>query len=120
MPDFEFDCCKGVFGDLEKLKPTDDLEPLGAYVTPTQYEDASLAHDLAMGRSVTGILRLISNIFFGWNTKKQATVENAMFGSDFVAAWLCLEHAELSATLEFPSGRNATCLGIISLWATAP
>ena len=38
------------------------------------------------GRSVTGILHLINKTPFEWYSKKQATVETATYGSEFVAA----------------------------------
>jgi hypothetical protein len=55
-------------------------------VTLTTYVDANLYHDMISGRSVTGILHLINKTPFNWYSKKQATVEMATYGSEFVAA----------------------------------
>jgi hypothetical protein len=48
------------YGQVEELLPMGALEPLGNYVTLTPYVDANLMHDIATGRSVTGILHLMN------------------------------------------------------------
>jgi hypothetical protein len=48
-------------------------------------------HDIASGRSVTGILHLVNKTPIEWYSKKQATVETATYGSEFVAARVCVE-----------------------------
>ena len=48
--------------------------------------DANLHHDLASGKTITTILHLVNGIPINWYAKKQATVESAMYGSEFVAA----------------------------------
>jgi hypothetical protein len=48
-------------------------------------------HDIAMGRSVTGILCLVNKTPIVWYTNKQATVETATFESEFVDARICIE-----------------------------
>jgi hypothetical protein len=40
---------------------------------------------------VTGILHLINKTPLDWYSKKQATVETATYGSEFVAARICVE-----------------------------
>jgi hypothetical protein len=62
-------------------------EPLGNYVILSHYVDANLMHDIAMGRSVTGILHLINKTPIEWYSKKQATVETATYGSEFVSVY---------------------------------
>ena len=52
----------------------------------TTYVDANLYHDLTTGRAVNGVLHFINKTPFEWFTKKQATVEAATYGSEFVAA----------------------------------
>jgi hypothetical protein len=83
FPHFEYDWSKTVYGELEELKPTDATEPLGQVVILTQ-------HDVAMGRSVTGILHLLNKTPLDWCSKKQ--VETATYGSEFVADLTCVEH----------------------------
>jgi hypothetical protein len=75
-----------VYGDSFEEIPHDIPKPLGKYVTLTTYVDANLYHDMISGRSVTGVLHLINKTPFDWYSKKQATVETATYGSEFVAA----------------------------------
>jgi hypothetical protein len=84
------------------LLPVGAPEPLGKHVTLTHYVDANLMHDIAMGRSVTGILHLVNKTPIEWYSKKQATVETATYGSEFVAARVCVEQIiDLRSTLRF-------------------
>ena len=91
-PDFSglttpvYDWKNTVYGDTSEEIPHDIPEPLGKFVTLTTYVDANLYHDMISGRSVTGILHLINKTPFDWYSKKQATVETATYGSEFVAA----------------------------------
>jgi hypothetical protein len=48
-------------------------------------------HNIAMGSSVTGILHLANKTPIEWYFKKQATVDTATYGSEFVAARVCVE-----------------------------
>jgi hypothetical protein len=59
-------------------------------------------HDIATGRSVTGILHLVNKTPIEWYSKKQATVETVTYGSEFVAARICTEQIiHLRHTLRF-------------------
>jgi hypothetical protein len=75
-----------VYGDVQELLPQDAPEALGKPVVLTTYVDANLMHDMITGRSVTAVLHLINKTPIDWYTKRQATVETATFGSEFVAA----------------------------------
>ena len=55
-------------------------------MTTTTFLDANLHHDQVTGRAVTACLRLVNATPSHWHTKRQATVETATFGSEFVAA----------------------------------
>jgi hypothetical protein len=55
------------------------------------YVDANLFYDMMTGRSVTGILHFLNKTPIDWYSKKQATVEMATYGSEFVAARTCTE-----------------------------
>jgi Reverse transcriptase (RNA-dependent DNA polymerase) len=102
IPDPEHDWAKTVYGDATEVKPHDAPEPLGRFVTLTHYVDANLMHDVSTGRSVTGILTLINKTPLDWYSKKQATVETATYGSEFVAARTCVEQIiELRSTLRY-------------------
>ena len=54
------------------------------------------------GRSVTGVLHMINKTPIDWYSKKQATVETATYGSEFVAARTCVEQIiDLRTTLYY-------------------
>jgi hypothetical protein len=76
LPDNAYDWIFTVYGKVEELLPVDAPEPLGNY-----YVDANLMHDVATGRSVTGILHLVNKTPIEWYSKKQAAVETATYGS---------------------------------------
>jgi hypothetical protein len=66
------------------------------------YIDADLLHEIAMGRSATGIIHLNNMMPMEWYPKKQATMETAKYGSKFVADRICVEQViELHNTLRF-------------------
>jgi hypothetical protein len=102
VPDAEYDWAKSVYGEVKEIIPDDAPEPLGKFVTLTHYVDANLMHDMVTGRSVTGILHLINKTPVDWYSKKQATVETATYGSEFVAARTCVEQIiDLRLTLRY-------------------
>ena len=61
-------------------------EPLGTEVTTTTTMDANLNHCLATGKSLTGCLHFLNKTPVDWYSKKQAIVERATYGSEFVVA----------------------------------
>ena len=66
------------------------------------FVDASLYHDLITGRSVTGILHLINKTPLDWYTKRQATVETATYGSEFVAARIAVDQIiDIRSTIHY-------------------
>ena len=96
------DWSKSVYGKVKEQVPEDAPEPLGKYVTLTHYVDANLYHDQVTGRSVTGILHMVNGTPIEWYSKKQATVETATYGSEFVAARTCVEQImDLRTTLRY-------------------
>ena len=102
LPNNVYDWTYSVYGKVEELLPVDAPEPLGNHVTLTHYVDANLMHDIATGRSVTGILHLMNKTPIEWYSKKQATVETATYGSEFVASRICTEQIiDLRNTLRF-------------------
>ena len=102
LPDNAHDWTYSVYGQIEELLPADAPESLGKHVTLTHYVDANLMHDIATGISVTGILHLVNKTPIEWYSKKQATVETATYGSEFVAARLCTEQViDLRNTLQY-------------------
>jgi hypothetical protein len=102
LPDNVHDWTYSVYGKVEELLPLNAPEPLGNHVTLSHYVDANLMHDITTGRSVTGILHLVNKTPIEWYSKKQATVETATYGSEFVAARVCVEQImDLRNTLRF-------------------
>ena len=98
----EYDWSTSVYGNPKEEIPKDAPEPLGAWVTLTHFVDANLMHDLVSGKSVTGILHLLNKFPVDWHSKKQATVETATYGSEFVAARTCVEQImDLRLTLRY-------------------
>lgn len=75
---------------------------MGKYITLTHYVNANLYHDMITGCSVTGILHLINKTPLDFYSKKQATVEMATYGWEFVAARTCVEQIiDLHLTLHY-------------------
>ena len=102
IPKFDYDWSRTIYGNVKECKPHDAPKPLGKHVTLTHYVDANLMHDITTGRSVTGILHLINKTPIDWFSKKQATVETATYGSEFVAARTCVEQiVDLRTTLYY-------------------
>ena len=75
-----------VYGKCTEEIPEDIPTPLGKSVLLATYLDANLYHDYTTGRSVTGILQFVNTTPIDWLSKRQATVETATYGLEFVAA----------------------------------
>ena len=102
LPKVEFDWEKSVYVNVSELIPEDAPKPLEKFVIMTHYVDANLMHCLLTGRSVTGILSFINKTPVDWFSKKQATVELATYGSEFVAARIAVERIiDLRLTLRY-------------------
>ena len=102
LPDLKYDWEHSVYGNVKEDIPLDIPTPLGKPVILTSYVDANLRHDMVTGRSVTGILHLINKTPFDWYSKKQATVETATYGSEFIAARTCVEQViDIRQTLRY-------------------
>ena len=102
LPDQDSEWCHSVYGNVEELVPKDAPKPLSKLVTSITYTDANLYHDMLTGRSVTGILHLCNQILVDWYSKRQASVETAMFGSEFIAARISVDQIiDLQTTLRY-------------------
>jgi hypothetical protein len=88
-----YDWARTVYGDVKEQVPKDLPTPLGKAVVLTSYVDANLLHDMVTGRSVTAVLHLVNQTPVEWFSKKQATVETATYGSEFVAAKTATQQA---------------------------
>jgi hypothetical protein len=102
LPNAEHNWDASVYGDVEEELPYKAPLPLGRQVILTHYVDANLYHNVLTGRSVTGILHLINGTPIDWYSKKQAAVETATYGLEFVAARTCVELIiDLRHTLQY-------------------
>ena len=86
LPHKEYDWQRTVYGGAKEEIPHDIPEPKGKHVTTTTYVDANLHHDQVTGKAVTACLHIVNATPSHWYTKRQATVETATYGSEFVAA----------------------------------
>ena len=101
LPDLEYDWTR-IYGNVFEQIPKDAPEPLGKSVTTTTFLDANLLHDLITGRSVTAVLHFFNLTPGDWYSKRQATVENATYGSEFVAAKTATEQIiDIRQTLRY-------------------
>lgn len=101
-PDEGYEWMNSVYGCVKELIPKDAPKALGKPVLTTTYVDANLHHCLLTGRSVTGILHLVNQTPIDWYSKKQATVETATYGSEFVAARTATDQViDLRLTLRY-------------------
>ena len=86
-------------------------------MTTTTYMDAHLHHDQVTGRAVAACLHLVNATPSHWYTKRQATVETATLGSEFMAARIATDQIiDLRYTLMYLG--VPTCLVTTNLWLT--
>ena len=91
-----------VYGNVPEIIPNNCPKPLGKSVTTTTTLDANLLHWLATGASLTACLYFCNQTPTDWYSKKQATVETATYGSEFVAAKTATEQImDLRYTLRY-------------------
>ena len=86
LPKQEYEWMRTVYGNGKEEIPKDILKPLGKRVITTIFLDANLLHDIVTGKSVTAVLHFVNTTPTAWFPKRQATVETATYGSEFVAA----------------------------------
>ena len=102
LPVQEFDWAASVYGNVQESMARDIPTPLGNPVISVTYVDANLYHDLLTGRSVTGILHFCNQTLVDWFSKRQACVQTATFGSEFVAARIAVDQIiDLRNTLRY-------------------
>ena len=102
LPDQDFDWTYSIYGDVHEILPDDMPEPLGEAVVTATTMDANLSHCLATGKSLTGCLHFVNKTPVDWYSKKQATVETATYGSEFVAAKTATEQImDIRQTLRY-------------------
>ena len=75
-----------VYGKVEEELPPNMPKPKGKKVIISVFADANLYHDHVSGRAVSGILMMLNKTPIDWYSKRQATVETATYGSEFISA----------------------------------
>ena len=102
LPSQEFDWSRTVYGDVKEITPRDAPTPRGKHVVTITYVDANLYHDHISGRALTAVLHLLNGTPIDWYCKRQATVEAAMYGSEFVASRTAVDQiVDLRYTLRY-------------------
>ena len=100
--DVVYDWQRTVYGDVHEVIPRDAPKAYGPQVVTTAYADANLYHDRLTGRALSGILHFINGTPIDWYCKRQATVETATYGSEFVVARIATEQIiDLRTTLRY-------------------
>lgn len=106
LPDYsllekvDYDWNYSVYNVDQESEPPDTDEKVYVPVIVTTYVDANLMHCLITGRSSTGILHMLNGTPVDWYSKRQATVETATYGSEFVAARVAVDQiVDLQFTL---------------------
>ena len=103
LPHQDFDWTYSVYGDVHEILPDDMPEPLGKAVVTTATMDDNLNHCLATGNSLAGCLHFVNKTPADWYSKKQATVETATYGSEFVTAETAAEQImDIRQSLRYP------------------
>ena len=102
LPSMKYDWSYTVYGNVQEIIPNNCPKPLGKSVTTTTTLDANLLHCLATGASLTACLHFCNQTPTDWYSKKQATVETATYGSEFVTAKTATEQImDLRYTLRY-------------------
>ena len=91
LPKHEYELTRTVYGNVKEEIPKDIPKPLGKRVITTTFLDTNLLHDIVKGKSVTAVLHFVNTTPTDWFSKRQATVETATYGSEFVAAKTAIE-----------------------------
>ena len=77
-------------------------DPLGKTVTTTTTVDPNLNHCLDTQRSLTGCLHFVNHTPINSYSKRQAAVETATYGSEFVTSKIAAEQIiDLRYTLRY-------------------
>ncbi len=80
-----------VYYPCQEQLPPDMPVTHGKPILTTTFKDANLLFDYVTGRSLTGIIHLLNKTPMDWFCKKQTTVENATYGSEFTAARIAID-----------------------------
>ena len=76
---------KDFYGDVKEAIPYNAPKPRGKGVDLRMFVDSDHAGNKSHRRSRTGFMIFLNMSLINWLSKRQATVEGAVFGSEFVA-----------------------------------
>ena len=103
LPKQEYEWTRTVYGNVKEEIPKDKPKPLGKRVIKTTFLDANLLHDIVRGKSVTAVLHFVNTTPTDWFLKRQATVETATYGSEYVVGKTATEQImDLRNTPRYP------------------
>ena len=88
FPDHDW---KNFYGEVKEAVPPNAPEPRGSEVDLRLFVDSSHADDKSNRRSRTGYFVFLNSSPIAWLSKKQATIETAVFGAEFVAMKIGME-----------------------------
>ena len=83
---------KHTYGEVEEAIPPNAPEPRGKEVDIRLFVDSDHAGDQKTRRSWTGYIAFLNCAPISWLSKKQATIETSVFGTEFVAMKIGTEY----------------------------
>ena len=86
LPKQEYECTRTAYGNVKEQIPKDIPKPLRKRVITTTFLDANLLHDIVTWKSVTAVLHFVNYTPTDLFSNRQATMETATYGSEFVPA----------------------------------
>ena len=80
-------------------RPEEEIDPRapvpkGKVVRTTSFADVNLMHDLVAGRSASGMMEMLNKTPVDWKAGRQAQVETATYGSEFMVARQSVERIQ--------------------------
>ena len=102
LPKENFDWAHTVYGHVQEIIPNNIPDPLGKTATATMTVDTNMNDFLATGRSLTCCLHFVNLTPIDLYSERQATVETATYGSEFVDSKTATEQIiDLRHTLKY-------------------
>jgi hypothetical protein len=81
LPTKEYKWSRTCYRGAKEEIPHDIQPPKGKQVVLTSYVDANLLHCVVTGKAVTASLHMVNQTVISWSSRKQETVETAMYFS---------------------------------------
>ena len=94
VPRLNYEWSHSIYYNATEEKPKDAPTPKGIAVTHTAYFDANLYHNVITGKALTGIVHFLNQTMIDCYSRKQATVESATFGTEFIAGRTAIQQTK--------------------------